>query len=58
MKGKTLVISIVLFVLIVVGAIYFAMMSTINKIKKENDMVQATVLFVAQDEMKSIVKMT
>lgn len=35
MKGKTLVIAIVLFVLLVVGAIYFAMTATINKIEKE-----------------------
>ena len=35
MKGKTLVIGIVLFVILVVGAIYFAMMSTINNIKEE-----------------------
>ena len=36
MKGKTMVIGIVLFVVIVVAAVYFAMMSTINKIDKEN----------------------
>ena len=35
MKGKSLVIGIVLFVILVVGAIYFAMMSTINNIKEE-----------------------
>lgn len=37
MKGRTLVIGIVLFVLIVVGLVSFAMMHTINKIKEENN---------------------
>lgn len=32
-----MVIGIILFVVIVVAAVYFAMMSTINKIEKEND---------------------
>lgn len=36
MKGKTLVIGIILFVILVVAAVYFSMMSTINKIKEEN----------------------
>ena len=35
MKGKTLVIGVVLFVLLIVGGIYFSMMATINKIKEE-----------------------
>lgn len=35
MKGKTLVIGIILFVILIVGAIYFAMTATINKIEKE-----------------------
>ena len=35
MKGKALVIGIVLFVVLVVGSIYFAMMATINNIKEE-----------------------
>jgi len=34
-KGKTLVIGIVIFVIFVVGAVYFAMMATINKQKEE-----------------------
>lgn len=37
MKGRTLVIGIILFVVIVVGLIYFLMMSTINQIKEENN---------------------
>lgn len=35
MKGKALVIGIVLFVVLVVGSIYFAMMATINNIKED-----------------------
>lgn len=46
MKGKTLVIGIVLFVLLVIGAIYFAMMSTINKIKEENDLVETSSIVI------------
>lgn len=38
MKGKTLVIGLIIFVIIVVGAIYFLMMSTINNIKEEQGM--------------------
>ena len=37
MKGKTMVIGIVLFVVIVVAGVYFAMMATINKIEKEGN---------------------
>lgn len=35
MKGKTMVIGIVLFVVLVVAGVYIAMMATINKIEKE-----------------------
>ena len=35
MKGKTMVIGIILFVVLAVAGVYFAMMSTINKIKEE-----------------------
>lgn len=37
MKGRTLVIGIILSVVVIVGLIYFLMMSTINKIKEENN---------------------
>ena len=35
MKGKTLVIGIILFVVLIVAGVYFAMMATINKLEKE-----------------------
>lgn len=57
MKGKTLVIGILLFVLIVVGGIYFFMMSTINKIKEENDLANAPVLVVMQDDIHPFIQL-
>lgn len=52
MKGKTMVIGVVLFVLIVVGAIYFSMMATINKIKEEGtEEAHAVVEFVEVDSI-------
>lgn len=50
MKGKTLVIGIITFVLLVVGFIYLAMMSTINKIKEENDSEEASIVSIEDDE--------
>lgn len=50
MKGKTLVIGIIIFVLVVVGVIYFAMMSTINKIKEENDLEEAAIVSIKHEE--------
>lgn len=35
MKGRTLVIGIIIFVIIAVGAVYFLMMAEINKQKEE-----------------------
>lgn len=35
MKGKTMVIGIVVFVVLIVAAVYFSMMATINKIKED-----------------------
>lgn len=35
MKGKSLVIGLILFTLLVIGGIYFAMTATINKIKED-----------------------
>lgn len=55
MKGKTMVIGIVLFVIIVVGAIYFAMMSTINKIKEENNMTLSAYVLVEENEADNLV---
>lgn len=51
MKGRTLVIGILVFVLLVVGVITFAMLSTINGIKEEmeKEEVSATV-WIEQDE--------
>ncbi|MDS9472088.1 hypothetical protein [Sporosarcina pasteurii] len=50
MKGRTLVIGIVLFVIIVVGLIYFMMMSTINQIKEEkNEETSMAVIQVVED---------
>lgn len=50
MKGKTLVIGIIIFVLVVVGFIYFAMMSTINKIKEENDLEESAIISIEDEE--------
>lgn len=49
MKGKTLVIGIIIFVVVVIGVIYFAMMSTINKIKEENDLAEASIVSVEME---------
>lgn len=57
MKGKTMVIGIILFVLIVVGAIYFAMMSTINKIKEENNMTLGEVVLVEEMQAHDWIRM-
>lgn len=37
MKGKHLVIGLVIFVLVIVGLIYYFMMGTINNIKEEQE---------------------
>lgn len=50
MKGKTLVIGIILFVLIVVGFIYIAMMSTINNIKEENELEEVSVVSIEDED--------
>lgn len=46
-----MVIGIVIFVLIVVGAVSWAMLSTINKIKEEMD--EEAVMVIEQDEISS-----
>lgn len=53
MKGKTMVIGIIVFVLLVVGAVSWAMLSTINKIKEENEMNEEAVMLIEQDEISS-----
>ncbi len=57
MKGRTLVIGILVFVLLVVGIIIFAMMSTINGIKEEmeKEEVSATV-WIEQDDSFILIK--
>lgn len=52
MKGKHLVIGLVLFVIIVIGLIYFLMMDTINDIKEEMDEEEAVAIVV--DELGSM----
>ncbi len=58
MKGKTLVIGIIVFVLLVVGGIYLAMMSTINEIKEENDLAKASVIMIAEEQPDPILKIS
>lgn len=57
MKGRTLVIGIILFVLLVVGAITLAMMSTINGIKEDLEKEEgAAMLFVEKEEFPTFVE--
>lgn len=58
MKGRTLVIGIVLFVLIVVGFIYLAMMSTINKIKEENDRIDTSAIIIEHNEEYPVIEVS
>ena len=50
MKGKHLVIGLVLFIIIVVAAIYFTMMSTFNK--DENGLASANLVYELSIENK------
>lgn len=54
MKGKHLVIGLVLFVIIVIGFIYFLMMDTINDIKEEMDEEEAVAIVVDEIEPMKI----
>lgn len=56
MKGRTLVIGIVLFVLLVVGAITFAMMSTINGIKEENGIATASLMLMEESHSNHFIE--
>ena len=49
MKGKNLVIGLVLFVLVAIAAIYFAMQATINKVG--NGMEQTVAIVEVADEV-------
>ncbi len=50
MKGKHLVIGLVLFVILVIGLIYLLMMNTINDIKDEMEKEEAVAIVVDHDE--------
>lgn len=56
MKGRTLVIGMLIFILLVVGVIIFAMMSTINGIKEDMENEEAAMMFVENEEMPIFIK--
>ncbi|AOV06591.1 hypothetical protein [Sporosarcina ureilytica] len=58
MKGRTLVIGIVLFVIIVVGLIYFLMMSTINQIKEEKNAETSMAVIQVAENMNQLYGVT
>lgn len=55
MKGRTLVIGMLVFILLVVGAIIFAMMSTINGIKEEMENEEAAIILSGDYEEAMII---
>lgn len=51
MKGKKMVIGLLIFVILVIVAIYFSMMSTINNIKEEQEIESETSIMIYQEKM-------